>query len=162
MCASPCTAIASMPGLATRRAIACLSCSDALAPSTSPDASWVNDSIHIVSVVLGRLGFSLEDVLHTPEEAGGRHRLVEHLHVLARRPFQDDARELLPRVLAALKATSARSSAFEKPHLVAHPPARNAQPLQVIGFEGLVGVGIKEPRTGHNPVLATVGRTSFV
>jgi hypothetical protein len=50
----------------------------------------------------------------------------------------------------------------QKPHLVAHPPARPCQPLQVIGVERLVGVGIKEPRTGHDPVLATGGRTSFV
>ena len=49
MCASPCTAMASVPGLATRRAIARASWSDALAPSTSPSASWVNDSIHIAS-----------------------------------------------------------------------------------------------------------------
>ena len=33
--------------------------------------------------MLGRLGLSLEE-LHSPEVAGGRHRLVEHLHVLAR------------------------------------------------------------------------------
>jgi len=109
--------------------------------------------------VLGRLGLSLEE-LHTSEEAGGRHRLVEHQHVLARL-LQDHARGRGSRAGRA-KGDLGSLERVQEPHLVAHPPARPCQPLQVFGFERLVGVGIKEQRTGHNPVAATVGRPCFI
>ncbi len=94
------------------------------------------------------------------EEAGERHRLVEHLHVLAR---------LLQGHACGRRASTGRAEGHfgslecvQEPHLVAHPPARPCQPLQVFGFERLLGVGIEQPRTSHGPVVATVGRTCVV
>jgi hypothetical protein len=109
--------------------------------------------------VLGRLGQSLEE-LHTPEEAGGRHRLVKHLHVLARL-LQGHAR--CRRASTGHAEGHLRSlQCVEEARLVAHPSARPGQSLQVFGFERLLGVGIDQPRTGHGPVVATVGRTSVI
>ena len=109
--------------------------------------------------MLGRLGLALEK-FHGPEEARNRHRLVEHLHVLAR---------LLQGHACSRGAGTGRAEGHlgslqrvQEPHLVAHPPARPRQPLQVFGFERLLGVGIEQPRTSHHPVVATVGRTCFV
>src|SRR4029077_1233282 len=50
----------------------------------------------------------------------------------------------------------------QEPRLVAHPPARPGQLLQVFGSDWLLGVSLEQSRSRHRPVVATVCRTTLV
>ena len=141
-CASPCTAIASMPGLPTRRAIARASWSDARAASASPASIWVNDSDHIACACSGDSGSPSRSSMARKKQVT-RHRLVEHLHVLARL-LQGHAGRTGARAPASAKATSARSSAFRNP---ASSPAHRhdqASRSRSSALERLLGVGVEQ------------------
>ena len=151
--ASPCTAIASMPGLPTRRAIARASRSAARAPSTSPPSISAKASDHLFLRVLGALR-RLGQVLGGSDVAGEGHRAVEHHRVVAGL-LQGHAGGTCD--LTCVGERHLRPfEGVQEPGRITGPAARPGEPLEVVGPERLIGVGVPQRGPRRGPLALAV------